>query len=90
LTFPQKFSLIHRNVPQRPLLKLGVDTPAAGATSWSTEDYMTTLSLSSRIGHMKKLAKLPDATIQAFNCLWPEETIPNRVSTIASQLMDSS
>jgi hypothetical protein len=38
---------------------------------------------------MKKLDKLPDAAIQAFKCLWPEEPIPDRVGTLASRLLES-
>jgi hypothetical protein len=46
-------------------------------------------ALSSRITHMKKLAKLPDAAIKAFKCLWPEEPVPDRIGSIASQLLES-
>ncbi|KAK1631593.1 hypothetical protein QYE76_005908 [Lolium multiflorum] len=62
-------------------------TAPDASSPWTTEDYMT--ALSSRITHMKKLAKLPDAAIKAFKCLWPEEPVPDRVGSIASQLLES-
>jgi hypothetical protein len=51
------------------------------------EEYV--MALSARVTHMKKLAKLPDAAIKAFKCLWPGETVPDRIGTIASRLMES-
>jgi hypothetical protein len=37
---------------------------------------------------MSKLAKFPDVAIKVFKCLWPGETVPNRVGAICARLED--
>jgi hypothetical protein len=72
--------------------KVRVQNPASDASPpWTTEDYLT--ALSSRITHMKiidrHLAQLPDAAIQVFKCLWPEEAVPDNVSALTDRLLDA-
>jgi hypothetical protein len=37
---------------------------------------------------MTKHAKLLDAAIQAFKCLWPRETVPNRIDAIGARVKE--
>jgi hypothetical protein len=67
--------------------KFRVEDPTSAVAPWTTEDCLT--ALSARVNHMKKLAKLPDAAINAFQCLWPEEPVPDHVGTLASRLLES-
>ncbi|KAK1660620.1 hypothetical protein QYE76_048779 [Lolium multiflorum] len=72
--------------------KVRVENPASDASPpWTTEDYLT--ALSSRITHMKiidrHLPHLPDAAIKVFKCLWPEDPIPDNVSSLADRLLDA-
>jgi hypothetical protein len=36
--------------------------------------------------HMKKLAQLLDVAIQVFKCLWPGETVPDRIDALFARL----
>ncbi|KAM0901505.1 hypothetical protein ACQ4PT_019952 [Festuca glaucescens] len=72
--------------------KVRIENPAPDASPpWTTEDYLA--ALYSRISHMRiidrHLAHLPDAAIKAFKCLWPEEPVPDNISSIADRLLDT-
>jgi hypothetical protein len=66
--------------------KIQVDGSGSNTTPWTIEEHIT--ALSARVSHMTKLAKLPDAAIQAFKCLWPGETVPNRIDAIGDRLKE--
>jgi hypothetical protein len=66
--------------------KVRVEDPASDAAPWTVEEYIT--SLSTRVTHMSKLAKFPDVAIKVFKCLWPGETVPDRVGAICARLED--
>jgi hypothetical protein len=64
--------------------KVRVEDPASDAAPWTVEEYIT--ALSARVTHMSKLAKLPDVAIKIFKCLWPGETVLDRVDVICAWL----
>ncbi|KAK1613213.1 hypothetical protein QYE76_036886 [Lolium multiflorum] len=64
--------------------KTRVEDPSSDAAPWTTEEHVT--ALSARVTRMTKLAKLPDAAIQAFKCLWPGETVPDRIDVLCARL----
>jgi hypothetical protein len=66
--------------------KVRVADPASDAAPWAMEECIT--ALSARVTHMSKLAKLPDVAIKVFKCLWPGETVPDRVDAICTRLED--
>ncbi|XP_047056250.1 noroxomaritidine/norcraugsodine reductase-like [Lolium rigidum] len=58
---------------------------------WDGYDYL--VALSARVQHMRSvdrlLADLPDAAIQIFKVLWPEEELPENITLIANRLKDA-
>ncbi|KAK1605728.1 hypothetical protein QYE76_029401 [Lolium multiflorum] len=58
---------------------------------WDGYDYL--VALSARVQHMRSvdrlLADLPDAAIQIFKVLWPEEELPENITLTANRLKDA-
>jgi hypothetical protein len=58
---------------------------------WDGYDYL--VALSARVQHMRSvdrtLVDLPDAAIQIFKVLWPEEAMPANVTLTANRLKEA-